>query len=176
MGTIDDLRGKFTNMATPNRFRIYVGFPKALGFDNKLGTDASFMCKAASIPGETLNIIEVPYQSQILKIAGDRTYDDWNITAYNSESWDVRTNFEIWMKMIHDPETNLRTSHGQYFADSIKIEQLSINDNDVVIAAYELVNAFPTSIGDITLDWEQNDQIETFDVTFAYTYFKRLGV
>jgi len=34
-----------------------------------------------------------------------------------------------------------------------------------------LIGAYPTDIGAIALDWDNQNQIETFPVTFAYDYW-----
>jgi len=166
---VDTLAGKFVNLAAPNRFEIIINYPLAIQGDSE---QAKYMCKAGSIPTESIGEITVGYQSQTLKVSGDRTYDDWTCSIYNSEDWAVRNDIEKWMKIINDPETNYKTSHGAYQGGVI-INQLSINDLSTV-AGYKLVKAWPKSIGEITLDWETNDEKEIFDVTWSYIYFTRI--
>jgi hypothetical protein len=169
MSILDTLSKQFVNAAAPNRFEIIINFPSAIGGDTNA---AKFMCKAGSIPSESIGEITMGYQSQTLKLSGDRTYDDWTCTVYNTEEWAVRNDIEKWMKIINDPETNFKTSHGSYQGDVV-IHQLSINDLSIV-AGYKLMGAWPKSVGDISLDWETNDEKETFDITWSYLYFVRL--
>jgi hypothetical protein len=39
------------------------------------------------------------------------------------------------------------------------------------IRVYNMIGAFPTSVEAIELNWENQSQIETFQVTFAYDYW-----
>ena len=39
------------------------------------------------------------------------------------------------------------------------------------IATYKLINAFPVSVSQISLAYDNNDSYEEFDVEFAYSYF-----
>lgn len=165
MSIIDTIGSKFKNLAAPNRFIIELIFP--FGGDTEF---ASFMCKGATIPSETVGEVLLGYQSQKLKLAGDREFDDWTVTVYSTEEWKVRNDIEKWVKLINDPETNLKSDHAAYMTD-LKITQKSVQDTDVAI--YILKGAWPTSIGEITLDWESNDEVATFDITFKYQYFTR---
>ena len=36
---------------------------------------------------------------------------------------------------------------------------------------YTFVNAWPSAIGEITVDWETND-IQTYDITWEFSYWK----
>ena len=163
---IETLGGKFKNLAAPNRFKVELLYP--FGGDTEF---AQFMCKATTIPTETINEILVGYQSQKLKVSGDREYADWTVTVYNTEEWTVRNDLEKWMKLINDPETNFKTSHESYWTD-LKVTQLGVNSlSDVAI--YIMKGAWPKELGEITLDWDSNDEVETFDVTFTMQYFTR---
>jgi hypothetical protein len=51
-----------------------------------------------------------------------------------------------------------------------------LDRNDAIIKTYRFYDAYPTSVGQIALDFEQNNQIETFDVEFTYNYFTTDGI
>jgi hypothetical protein len=174
LGTITDFRNKIVNLAAPNRFEVEMSFPAAVGAAAGLTEVCRFMCKAASIPGETIGQIEVPYHGMTLKLAGDREYSDWEVTVLNTEAWDVRTAMENWLRYIHDPVTNLKLSHASY-QTNLKVRQLGINTLDTgnPVAVYEFDNAWLKSIGEIGLDFDSSNQVETFSCTFAYQYVVR---
>lgn len=175
MGTIDDFRGQLSNMAAPNRFEVLMAFPAFPGIPQNMPDVCKFMIKAATVPAESIGQIEVPYHGMTLKLSGDRTYEDWTVTVYNSETWDVRTAFENWMRYIHDPVTSLKTNHNDYQVD-LNVQQLGITtlDSATPIAKYMIHNAWPKDMSEIELDFESNDTIETFTVTLAYNYFIRV--
>jgi len=175
MSTIDVFRDKISNMAAPNRFQVEMQFPAFVTGLGDLPDVCKFMCKGASVPAETIGQIDIPYHGMTLKVSGDREYPDWTVTVYNTEDWDVRTAFETWLKFIHDPDTNLKTSHPSYQVDLI-VKQLGINtlDGDSPIATYQFMHAWPKNISEIALDFESSNAVETFSVDFSYQYSKRI--
>jgi hypothetical protein len=46
-----------------------------------------------------------------------------------------------------------------------------LDRNGASIKTYKFTDAFPTNIGAITLDYEQQNAIEQFDVEFVYNFF-----
>ena len=40
-----------------------------------------FLVKAAQLPASTLGLIEVPYRGRKIKVPGDRTFAEWQITV-----------------------------------------------------------------------------------------------
>jgi hypothetical protein len=50
------------------------------------------------------------------------------------------------------------------------VDHLDRNGN--TIKSYTLRGAFPTTIGGIALDYEEQGAIEQFEVTFEYQYFE----
>jgi hypothetical protein len=40
-----------------------------------------------------------------------------------------------------------------------------------VLREYEIIGAFPTTIDAIDLNWDSQNQIESFNVSFAYDYW-----
>ncbi len=165
MSVLDTLGAKFRNMAAPSRFEVELLFP--FGGDTEF---ARFMCKASSIPGETIGETQLRYQGQAMKIAGEREYADWSVSIYNTEDWTVRNDIEKWMKLINDPEQNIRAHHASYQTD-LKVTQLSVAKQP--IAVYIFKGAWPKELAEITLDWDTTDEVETFDCTFSYSYHIR---
>lgn len=41
-----------------------------------------------------------------------------------------------------------------------------------IIKSYDFVNLWPSGLAAITLDWDTKDDIEMFDVTLKYDYYK----
>jgi hypothetical protein len=152
--------------ARPNLFKVQVGGMSA-GFE--------FMCKAANLPASTIASVDVNYMGRILKVPGNRTYEDWTVTIINDENWTIRNRFEEWMEMINTPEGNLQTvptiaTSGIMYRDGY-VEQLGKNGSP--LARYDFKNMFPTEIEAIDLNWGTNDEIEEFTVTFAYDLWTR---
>ena len=168
---VDAFRGKMTGGgARANLFEVNVNYPGAAGGDTEL---TNFMCRAAQLPGVTMNPVEVPFRGRMVKFPGDRTFDDWTMTVYNDTNFGVRDAFESWMNSMNTHLSNVglvvdNAGYGTYLAD-IEVNQL--NEAGSTVKKYKLRNAFPTIVSPIELSYDQTTAIEEFTVTLTYDYW-----
>lgn len=163
-----------TGGARPSLFQVTLADPPGIPLNAK--TKFTFTCRAAQLPASTLGTIEVPYFGRKIKIAGDRVFQNWQVTVMNDEDFDVRNMMETWSNYLNTHETNIRrTSTEAQYKSEMEVIQFSkggpSGDGSIPIRSYRLIGAFPTVISPIALDWNTTDQIETFDVTFEYDYW-----
>ncbi len=164
---VDDFKAKLKGGgARSNLFKATVNFPAYAGGDAEL---TSFMCKAAQLPASVMNVIEVPFRGRQLKIAGDRTFEPWNVTVLNDTGFEVRNAMERWMNGInaHSANTGL-TNPVTYQADLI-VEQLDKDGS--VVKTYNFRGCFPTNMSSIDVSYE-NEAIEEFTVEFQVQYWE----
>ena len=173
--------------ARPNLFEISIPtFPTAIaeawspGDDNENGM-FKFLAKATSLPASNLGSIEIPFRGRTLKVAGDRTFDDWTVTIINDEDFKLRTAFERWSNVISrlDDATGV-TNPSSYMTDGF-VQQLgrgptaNTGSNDggesSVLRTYKFFDVFPVTVGEVALSYDTTDTLEEFDVTFRYQYF-----
>ena len=138
----------------------------------------SFLVQAASIPSSTIDLIEVPYFGRRIKIAGERIFRDWTVTVMNDEDFALRDLFESWSNKINALLSNVQDSTpGQlldYKIDSVEVLQygkVGPGNDSGIIRSYIFNGLFPINVDSIALDWSRGNQIETFDVVFAYDYW-----
>ena len=168
---VDAFRGKMTGGgARANLFEVNVNYPGAAGGDTEL---TNFMCRAAQLPGVTMNPVEVPFRGRLVKFPGDRTFEDWTMTVYNDTNFGVRDAFETWMNSMNTHLSNVglnidNAGYGTYLAD-IEVNQL--NESGSTVKKYKLRNAFPTIVSPIELSYDQTTAIEEFTVTLTYDYW-----
>ena len=160
----------------PNMFQVDIPFPEPGSDSADSGKQelASFMCKSAALPASNVGVIEVPFRGRTVKIAGDRTFDNWSATFINDENMLIRAYFEDWMRQINSHQSNVNaiidpTAYGKH----IKVHQMEkdSNENGKILRTYKLWWAFPTSSSAIDLAYDSNDQIEEFSVEFQYSYW-----
>lgn len=149
--------------ARPSLFEVEMTNPASASGDAVL----RYMVRAAQIPQSTINPIEVPYFGRRIKLAGSRTYANWTVTVMNDENFAVRSALEAWSSQINSGQTNLRTLSAYRSVASVK----QFAKDGSVLRIYEFVNIFPLDIGPIALAWDDGDNVETFDVEFAYDYW-----
>ena len=158
--------------ARPNLFEVRMVVP---GFANLGGTarKISFMCNAAQLPGSIIGQVTSYYFGREAKFAGNRTYPDWTITVINDENFAVRNSMERWHNNLNDPVLNLRSAaarvvDGGYGTDA---QVIQYGKDGRALKIYNFVGMFPVDVSPIEVSWGSNDQIEEFQVTFAYQYW-----
>lgn len=168
---VDDFRGKMTGGgARANLFEVNVNYPGAAGGDTEL---TNFMCRAAQLPGSQTGVVEVPFRGRILKFPGDRVFEDWTMTIYNDTNFNIRNSFERWFNAMNTHLGNIglimdNAGYGTYLAD-IEVNQL--NQAGATVKKYQIRNAFPSVISPIELSYDQQTQIEEFQVTLSFDYW-----
>ena len=94
MSNVDDFKSKLIGGgARANLFQVDI----TGGIDS--GRLLEFMCKGAQLPASVIAQIDVPYRGRQLKVAGDRTFENWTITVLNDNDSKLRGEFEAWMKI-----------------------------------------------------------------------------
>jgi hypothetical protein len=155
--------------ARPNQFRVELTFPSFVTLGVIAGQRAQFLCRAASLPASTIETISIPYRGRPVNFAGERSFQPWTVSIYNDTTFNIRNALEQWQSGIQQYNTtNGRTNPTDYQVD-LAVHQL--DRNGATIKSYKFTDAFPTNIGAITLDYEQQNAIEQFDVEFVYNFF-----
>jgi len=155
--------------ARPNQFKVTLPFPgyAAVGGET---SDLAFLCKASALPGQAVGSIAIPFRGRELKIAGDRTFEDWQITVINDTDFKLYRAFERWMNGINNMTDNEGIANpADYQVDGF-IDQL--DRNGATLKSYTYRGLFPTTLQSIPLDYSTNSTIEDFQVTFAIQYFE----
>ena len=170
MPNINDFKSRLRGGgARANQFKVTLPFPgyAAVGGET---SDLAFLCTAAGLPGQTIKSIKIPFRGRQLKIAGDRTFEDWTITVLNDTDFKLYRAFERWMNGINNMTDNEGIANpADYQVDGF-IDQLDRNGS--TLKSYTYRGLFPTALASIALDYSTNDAIEKFDVTFQIQYFE----
>ena len=158
--------------ARPSLFEVNLTNPFNSSADDKV----RFMCRAATLPGTTINPITMNYFGRPLKLAGNRTYEDWSPTIINDEDFKLRRAFESWTELIAKLDNNLgATNPGAYMSNATVYQlgrgsQINSSTNagadSSILAAYQFIDIFPTSVSPIDLSYDSGDTIEEFTVEF----------
>ena len=186
--TLRDFKSKLAGGgARPNLFEASINsFPTAISeaWDNSSEAEGGafkFLCKSTALPASNLGSIEIPFRGRTLKVAGDRTFDDWTVTIINDEDFRLRTAFERWSNVMSqlDDATGV-TNPTSYMTDAF-IQQLgrgpevgaasNNGGNTSILRSYKFFDVFPVTVGEIALSYDTTDQLEEFEVTFRYQYF-----
>src|SRR6185503_20850334 len=176
--TLQDFRSAMAlDGARPNLFEVSLTFPglalagtaDALGVSSQL----TFFCRAAQLPGSTVNPIPVNYFGRELKFAGNRTFPEWTVTLLNDEDFKVRNAFELWLNGINSHRGNLRDpSFDSPLGYTTQATVLQYGKDGTPLKSYNFIGIFPIDVSSIEIDWSANDTIEEYAVTFAYQWWE----
>lgn len=169
MANFQDVQAFLSNFsgagARANRFKVEVLYvPPGVTLE---APRFSFLCRAASIPASAVTPVEVPYLGALLKVAGERTFDDWTISVYNDTDWGIRWNFERWVELIMGGQSNVASYPGNVIFGNLRVTQLDRAGNVIPQGVYSIFNVFPASVGPIELSYDANNAVEMFDVTLS---------
>ena len=170
MPNINDFKAKLAGGgARNNQFKVTMPFPGYAQVGGEI-EELAFLCKGTQLPAMTLGQFTVPFRGRQIKIAGDRTFEDWTITVLNDTNFKLRNAFERWSNGINNAtDGEGLTNPADYQVDAF-VDQL--DRNGATIKSYTLRGVFPTEIAAIELAYDQNDAIEEFGVTFGYQFFE----
>ena len=186
--TITDFRSKLQGGgARPNLFEVNLGNFGGTGgagvnWETQIESEFRFMCKASSMPTQTIGSVDVPFRGRILKVAGDRTFEPWSVTVINDEDFKVRKGFEAWTEKINALATGVGQVDPNSYMGNGTVKQLSrsatvAGDDSAqkVLHEYKVQEIWPSEIGSIDLSYESSDAIEEFTVTFQIQYFESIA-
>jgi len=187
--TLSQFKAKLAGgAARSNLFEVSIPtFPSSVSGAWGPGDDAEngifkFLCKSSALPASNVGSIDIPFRGRILKVAGDRTFDDWTVSVINDEDFKIRTAFEQWANVmsklddatgVSNPSSYMTDAYVQQLGRGASVASASASDGgeSSVLRTYKFYDIFPTTIGEIAVSYDDSDAIETFDITFKVQYF-----
>ena len=154
----------------PTMFQVELTFPTGVSRNNnRLTNDGTFLIKATQLPASTIGVIDVPFRGRKLKVSGDREFADWNVNILNDVSFGLREGLEEWSERIQNHNYALGAPElNDYYASAI-VRQLDRDGRQ--LRAYSFEGIWPREIEAINLDFESNNAVEDYGVTFAVQYW-----
>lgn len=159
----------------PNLFECRMTFPSIgeISDSAAVAEQFTFFCRAAQLPGSTVNAIPVPYFGRELKFAGNRLFTEWTVTILNDEDFKIRNAMELWMNALNSHRNNKRDPTLMSSLDYSKSAHvIQYGKSGEPLKSYSFIGMFPIDVSPIELDWGANDTIEEYAVTFAYQWWE----
>jgi len=133
---------------------------------------ASLRCQSFSFPGRNLDTApDENIYGPTRDIVQGYSYADVTAVFQCSSDMKEKRFFETWQRLGYNPQTWAMQYYNDYVG-SIKIFQLDETDRQRY--GVELVEVFPKTVAEQTLDYATRDAIHTVSVTFSYRYWKDL--
>lgn len=161
---VDDVTRAFESgdFARPNLFEVEIAF---------LGQNFSFQCKAAPMPAGIVEKIPVGYMNRKINVAGDRTFDDWTITVMNDDAHAIRQRFADWQAIAAGQGNEITGGKPAEYKKTAVVRQFA-RDSKTITKEVTITGCWPTNVGEVQLDWDSNNEIETFEVTLALDWWE----
>lgn len=139
-----------------------------LAGDYTVEYDMGMMVKNVNLPGSTYEVDMDKQRRTPYPVVKSKTDDTVTMTMYLSENHEERRAMMAWYKSIY----NSKTAQVAFFKSYAKnIEITTYNRNDKRTTVTTLINAFPMRVGEVTLGYENNNEVSTFEVEFVYEMF-----
>lgn len=156
----------------PNRYQVILTFPAdvaaAMGSGTSVAQKISFTCKSSSIPASTMGQVQVPYMGRQIKLSGDKTFDDWNVTVLLDNDLVGRHVFERWHDQMMSFDGNVSTTNFVNPSNYMAQATVQLLDRaDAPLDTYTVEACWPVSVSEIQLGYDQNDQVSEQQVSFA---------
>ena len=186
--TIDKFKSRLSGgIARPNLFEVVLAFPDGVvdASVNDLDSKARFLVKSAALPASNIAPIVVPFRGRQLKIAGDRTFDEWQITVINDSDFALRSSFERWMNsMAKVSDTSGNTNPEDYTRDAYvyQLGRSAVTPNSQesaqnmpILRTYKFYSVFPTQVSQLDLSYDNSDAVEEFTVNLQVQWWEAAG-
>ncbi len=147
------------------QYLFQVILPTIVGISN--ATLITYFVANTQSPQETTGVINVDWMNSQIKIGGRTTYSEWSVTVRDDATSLAYNYFKSWRRLVYSTSTGQSSIPREY---KFPIDMYLLNNKGEQSRGYKIVNAFPTTIGQITLDYS-TEGIVTFPITIAYDEF-----
>ena len=169
---VEEIKGFLTHGgARSSHFSIYLSNPINSSADFK----TTFMAKAASLPPVEIGVVPFKYFGRDVKYAGDKTFPEWTVTVINDEDFIVRNALQDWSEAINGNSSNLREFGLKPANYKSQGQAVQWGKDGTPLCAYEFVGLWPSVVGEVEVNWDNENQIEEFPVTFQYDYWTKIN-
>ena len=169
----NELLAKFKSPpARSNRFLVDITLPTAFGATNI----PNLICMSTSLPGYNFDAVEINQGKALTrKIVNGATFSPISLTFILTEDYDLKKTFDDWQKLIlnTDQPGNDFKYIGFYsdYIGAVAVSQTSYSDPKKVIYQANFLEAYPISVGPVSLDMGNNGAT-ILPVAFQYYDFE----
>lgn len=127
----------------------------------------SYFVASSQSPVETTGVINVAWMNSEIKIGGQTKYAEWSVTVRDDATSMAYNYFKMWRRLVYETASGQSSIPRDY---KFPLDLYLLNNRGEQKRGYKLVNAWPGSIGQATLDYA-TEGIITFPITINYDEF-----
>jgi hypothetical protein len=158
-----DFRASFKDMARANRFEITQTGPLS----------EPLLIKSAALPGSETGSLEVWHEGKSVKLAGDKIYNDWEVTCYLDNQGTLWKEMHDWSRLGINDLANVGATNKEDYKFDMELQMLTRSGEGITGTKFLLIGAYPKIINQIDLDHSSNDTVAEFSVTFSFDVYEQ---
>lgn len=179
--SIEDFKSNATQYGFVRPSFFLATIPTAPSWYGKSTRFLTYLCSGAALPGTQIITSDerTAGYGKTRKVPYDAAHTDVSLTFYADGAGKTLDFFEGWLRNIvayGADDINIKGAmrgevhYPDHYETQIEIYQYNENPGtgNIELFKYTLNRAFPISIGEQSLSWDQGDQISTIQVTFAF--------
>jgi len=163
-----------TGLSLNNHYQVFITRPDGMIFQNLFTTSnpiynkLALLCEQATLPG--INIATTPTRTfgESIETPYDKIYHPVNLSFYVDSKYQVKYFFDSWMNVIQSNTTRIHNYPNSY---KTNIDIVTYDKQDTKTYMTRLYDAYPKTIGDIQLSYNNVDIIK-LPVELTYRYYK----
>lgn len=173
--TIQAFKEAFNGGTRSNRFEVIStsGWPAGVSIDAK---NTKFKIVSTSMPRAEVGTISIGYRGRAFNVAGDRSYQTWNVAIYDdSDSKNLWKAFHKWKELLdgHANHYVISKNNKDFTFNKLQktwvLNQLGLNGQ--IIRTIKLINCWPNSVGGYGMDMKSTSLVN-FPVSLTFDWFE----
>ena len=169
--SINKLRSKIGEFAKGHRYSVIITPPAFLS-TSTVPDLLQYVCEAVSLPTKGIASNAHDIYGTPREIPYRETFTESALSFFIDDDFNVKRFFDQWQANIINPESG-NVNYWNNFVGNIKIARLKNDSIDMTAAPeqkyeIELVDAYPSAVGEIALGHTQGGEVLRLSVTFKY--------
>ena len=165
----DTLRSNLIDFAKGSKYNVLISPPSAPGLDVGVTSQLQFYCESASLPTRSLASQPQDIHGPPREIPYRATFTEAAMSFYLDDSMNIKTYFDTWQEYIINENTG-SPRYWDNYTGTITISRLQNTATTFNDTAYsvQLLEAYPSVVGEIALTHSGGNEILRLPVTFKF--------
>ena len=168
--SVEKLKSQIGEFAKGNKYNVTIAPPSFLTSSNIPNT-LRLVCESVSLPAKSLASVPHDIYGPPREMPYRETFTESALSFYLDDEFTVKYFFDIWQANIVSPTTN-NVNYWDNYTSSITIDRLSNEATDMLNSnstyKIELLEAYPSAVGEVQLGHAMGSDILKLSVTFKY--------
>lgn len=155
----------------PNRYRVEIDIPEALQSEYQEHLRVyGLTCSSAALPGFSLDVKEYDRSATLFRPHSSNVITT-DFRFYIGRDLKIRDMFNEWSRLAVDHETKL-LGYEDDFVGQFRLYPMGRGSGESnILKEIILIKAFPESVGQVSLGYDQGNQIAMINVPIRYSTF-----